>query len=158
MSRPELPRSSLGGGRSEAFQIGCELPMVVVGLWELVWLVLLLSGNGPQGQIWSVPDRWMAMFTLLGEHRPTGGLLWATWGVGTVAWVPVVLVVVGLLMVAYVALLWHELGLPVRERRQRLPKEPRRRGRRQPTAKAAADDLDDSLETFLAKQAAGRDD
>ena len=76
------------------------------------------------------------------------------------AWVPVILVTLGLAVVAYVILLWHERGLPtLGPRRERPPKGPRGgggggSGRRRPTGNAS--EVNMSMEEWLAKQAAGQ--
>lgn len=77
------------------------------------------------------------------------------------AWVPVVLVVVGLAVAAYVLGLWHERGLPtLGPRRERPSKRPRGgggKGRQAPPATGEGGKrLDMSMDDWLADQAAGR--
>lgn len=157
MSRPELPKSRLGGGRPEWVH-WLELAAVILGAWEAVWLVLLLAGDSPQGQIWSVPGRWMAMaIRAQAQHLPTaGGWIGAEWGVyHPVALGPVILVVLGLLIFARVAVHLITHGLPTREKRP--PKGSRGgggEGRQRPIRNAS--EVNMSMEEWLAKQAAGQ--
>lgn len=161
MSRPDPPKSGLGGRKSEA-RLLLDLALIVVAGWEAVYLVLLLSGQGPQGQIWSVPGRWMAWWTRSVQHLPPpGGWLWATWGVGSIAWVPLCTMAVLLLLAAYLAVLVHERhGLPslsLPRRRERPPKGPRNgNGRGSSRSKGPASDQPNlSMEEWLEREQAG---
>ncbi len=121
MSRPDLPKS-LDGGKSEARSLA-ELVGILVGAWEVGYLVLLLSGNGPQGQIWSVPFRWITLWQQLAMRQSyPGGWMAAEWGVAhTIALVPVVLVSVGMVLVVAVAVHLMDHGLPERGPRRKRP-------------------------------------
>lgn len=159
MSRPELPRSSLGGGKPEGVRL-LELAGWVVGTWELVWLVLLLSGASPQGQIWSVPGRWVAMGTRSLEHIATpGGWFGASWGVSRpVALGPVILVIVGLLVVACVAVHLINHGLPSRGPRRERSQRSGGSGGSSRSKEAAPQRRPTSLREFLDQQGKGEDD
>lgn len=115
MSRPELPESSLGGGKSETARL-FELAGLAVVAWELGWLVFLLSGNGPEGQIWSVLGRWVTLWRrlALGQSYP-GGWMKAEWGVAhPIALGPVLVVSVVVVLVVVVAVYLMDRGLPSR--------------------------------------------
>lgn len=158
MSPPELPRSQLDGGKPEWVSVFIELPLYLVGAWEVFWLVLLLAGDSPQGQIWSVPGRIASAATRsLEGHATAGGWLGILIGVfHPVALMPVVLVVVGLVLLALVVVLVVDHGLPTRGSRRHRSQGPSSGGSR--PKEAASAQRDTSLEEFLEKQSRGEKD
>lgn len=159
MSRPEPPRSSLDHGRSEVVDIFVKFPLALVGAWELVWLVMLLSGNSPEGQIWDVLGRWVAMASRAAVLRPTaGGWLWASWGLTRpISWVPVVLVGVGLVVGAVVVMHFVEHGLPTRRPRGDRSRGASRASATSPPKETVSGQRNTKLRDWLDDQADGKD-
>lgn len=155
MSRPELPRSFLERGEDE-FLSKAKLALGIAAAWEVGYFALLLSGNGPQGQIWSVLGRLMAIpGELLAQHSIPGGAMGVLWGIAhPVQWVAVILVVMGMMLVVAVAVHLMDHGLPSIGGRKP-PKGPRGGGGGRKPRQEPSNELDTSLEEWLVRQQTG---
>lgn len=156
--RPRPPRSLSARHHSDEWYVAV-LMAVLAAVWEAGWLVLSLAGSDPRGQIPEAFGRATAAVHLAVSNHPIpGGLVHVLWAPSRpVSPVAVVLVVVGLLLAATMAVRTARrlLGLSARGGGIRWP---RSGGGTAAAVQPTSATVDKSLDAWLAEVAAGEDE
>jgi hypothetical protein len=156
--RPKPPRSLSARHHADEWYIAVVMS-IVASVWEAGWLVLSLAGANPQGQLPQAFGRVMsAVHLAVANHAISGGWAHVLFDPARpVSPVAVVLVVVGLLLAATMAVRTARrlLGLSARGGGIRWP---RSGGGTAAAVQPTSATVDKSLDAWLAEVAAGEDE